>query len=64
MSEITVKKNKGISGRIENFKAMSPQDKKRTITDLIFNNAMYIIIAAAIIFIAAKVPAFLSTSYR
>lgn len=62
MSEITVKKNKGISGRIENFKAMSPQDKRRTITDLIFNNAMYIIIAAAIIFIAAKVPAFKSIS--
>ncbi len=62
MSEITVKKTKGISGRIENFKAMSPQDKRRTITDLIFNNAMYIIIAVAIIFIAAKVPAFLSVS--
>ena len=31
-------------------------------TDILFNNAMYIIIAAAIIFIAIKVPEFLSVS--
>lgn len=62
MSEITVKKRKGISGRILAFKEMSGADKKRAVSDLLFNNAMYIIIVAAIIYIAIKVPAFLSTS--
>ncbi len=41
---------------------MSGQDKRRKVTDILFNNAMYIIIAAAIIFIAIKVPEFLSVS--
>lgn len=41
---------------------MSGQDKRRRVTDILFNNAMYIIIAAAIIFIAIKVPEFLSVS--
>ena len=44
------------------FGAMSREDKKRAISDLIFNNAMYIIIAVAVIFIAIRVPAFLSVS--
>lgn len=62
MSEITVKKRRGISGWIADFKAMSGKDKCRTITDMLFNNAMYIIILIAVIFIAIKVPAFMSTS--
>ena len=41
---------------------MSGQDKRRRISDILFNNAMYIIIAAAIIFIAIKEPDFLSVS--
>ncbi len=47
---------------IEKFKAADKDDKKRLISDLLFNNAMYIIIAIAVIFIAIKVPAFLSVS--
>ena len=42
------------------FKMLSRREKLRTVTDLLFNNAMYIVIAAAIIFIAVRVPAFLS----
>lgn len=42
------------------FKMLSRREKLRTVTDLLFNNAMYIVIAAAIIFIAIRVPAFLS----
>ena len=44
------------------FRAMSGADKRRTVTDLLFNNAMYIIIAIAVIYIAIRVPAFLSVS--
>ena len=44
------------------FRQKSAADKKRAVSDLLFNNAMYIIIFAAIIFIAVKVPAFLSVS--
>ena len=41
---------------------MDKADKRRTISDLLFNNAMYIIIVLAIIYIAIRVPAFLSLS--
>lgn len=41
---------------------MSGADKRRTAADLFFNNAMYIVIVLAIIFIAIRVPAFLSVS--
>lgn len=61
MSELKVQKS-GLKGRLEAFKAMDSKDKRRAITDLIFNNAMYIIILIAIIFIAIKVPAFISLS--
>ncbi len=50
------------SGKFSVFRSLPGKDKKRIITDLLFNNAMYIIIFAAIIFITAKVPAFLSLS--
>ena len=42
------------------LRAMPPADRRRAAADFILNNAMYIIIAAAIIFIAIKVPSFLS----
>ena len=38
------------------------EDKQRALYTLLLNNAMYIIIAAAVIFIAVRVPAFLSLS--
>lgn len=62
MSELTVKQKNNLSGKIAAFKEMNVADKRRTITDLLFNNAMYIIILIAIVFIAIKVPAFLSLS--
>ena len=64
MAETGAKKAKRsrISVWIENFKAAERGDKKRLITDLLFNNAMFIIIAISVIFIAIKVPAFLSIS--
>ena len=36
--------------------------RRRVITDMLFNNAMYIIILIAIVYIAIRVPAFLSRS--
>ena len=64
MADTSVKKVKRsrLSLWVEKFKAADKDDKKRLITDLLFNNAMYIIIAIAVIFIAIKVPAFLSVS--
>ncbi len=64
MAEISIKRNRRsrASVWIEKFKTADRGDKKRLLTDLLFNNAMYIIIAAAVIFIAIKVPAFLSIS--
>ncbi len=52
---------KMLSGFSE-FSKMSFKEKQRRISDILLNNAMYIIIAIAIIFIAAKEPAFLSLS--
>lgn len=49
-------------GKFSVFRQLPGKDKKHIITDVLFNNAMYIIIAAAIIFIAIKVPSFLSLS--
>ena len=51
-----------ISGGINEFKALPAKDKKRRISDMFFNNAMYIIIVIAVIYIAIRVPAFLSVS--
>lgn len=50
------------SGKFSVFRQLPGKDKKRIITDLLFNNAMYIIIATAIIFITIREPAFLSLS--
>lgn len=49
-------------GKFSVFRELPGKDKKRIITDMLFNNAMYIIIAIAIIFIAIRVPSFLSLS--
>ncbi len=62
MSETKTLKKNSLSGKINAFKAMSGADKRRALSDLLLNNAMYIIILIAIIFIAFKVPQFLSMS--
>lgn len=61
MSE-AVKKKSRLARNLDEFRAKSALDKRRAVTDLLFNNAMYIIIAVAIIYIAIRVPAFLSAS--
>lgn len=50
------------SGKFSVFRELPGKDKRRIVTDMFFNNAMYILIAIAIIFIAIKVPSFLSLS--
>lgn len=57
-----IKRKGRLSARLDEFKAKSGADKRRAVVDLLFNNAMYIIIVIAIIYIAIQVPAFLSTS--
>lgn len=49
-------------GKFSVFRELPGKDRKRILTDALFNNAMYIIIAVAIIFITIRVPAFLSLS--
>ena len=49
-----------LSAKIAAFKELSKADQKRQISELLLNNAMYIIIAIAVIYISIKVPAFLS----
>lgn len=56
MPELKVKK----PSQIDTLKAMSPKDRKRAIGDLVMNNAMFIIIALAIIGIAIAEPSFVS----
>lgn len=62
MSAATLKRKNRLAANIEAFRAKSGADKRRAIVDLLFNNAMYIIIAIAVIYIAIRVPAFLSVS--
>lgn len=45
---------------LDAFKTGTKEDKKRLLSDLLVNNAMYIIIALAVLFIAIRVPAFIS----
>ena len=42
------------------LKALAPKDRKRAIGDIMMNNAMFIIIAIAIVLIALKEPSFVS----
>lgn len=53
---------KRLGSKFSEFAQMSREDKQRALYTLLLNNAMYIIIAAAVIFIAVRVPAFLSLS--
>lgn len=59
MSEKTKKANR-FQLWLENYRAMSPADKKRTIQSLLINNAMYIIIAIVVIYVAINAPAYRS----
>ena len=56
MSQLKVKK----PSKIDELKAMSPKDRNAAIVDLLMNNAMFIIIAIAVLYIWSQVPAFLS----
>ena len=56
MSDLKVKK----PNKLDELKAMSAKDRNRAIGDLVMNNAMFIIIALAVLFIWIQVPAFLS----
>lgn len=62
MSEDNVQKGSLLLGRVNSFAKMSREEKRRFIINTVLNNAMYIIIVIAIIFIAFKVPSFLSLS--
>ena len=50
---------KKIGAKSQAFAGLSTQDKLRKVGDLLLNNAMYIIIIVAVIYISIKVPAFL-----
>lgn len=54
-----VKKQGKLAAQMETFKGLSPKDKRRYITDVLFNNAMYIIIVLFVIIVAVRVPQFL-----
>lgn len=62
MSEKNGEYNIGISSRINAYRSMTGKEKAYKIRDTFFNNAMYILIGVAIVFIAIRVPAFLSLS--
>ena len=56
MSQLKVRK----PSKLDELKAMTPKDRMRAIGDILMNNAMFIIIAIAIVIIAIKEPSFLS----
>ena len=56
MSELKTKK----PSKLDALKAMSPKDRSRAIVDTLMNNAMFIIIAIAVVGIAIARPRFLS----
>jgi methyl-galactoside transport system permease protein len=60
VAEKTATKQNKLQAKLAFFQGLSKQDKRRYITDILFNNAMYIVIILAIIFIAIRVPAFVS----
>jgi len=51
-----------VKTKAQTFAALSPKDKRKRIGDILLNNAMYIIILLAVIYISIKVPAFLGLS--
>ncbi len=48
--------------KAQSFAELSPKDKRKKIGDILLNNAMYIIIILAVVYISIKVPAFLGLS--
>ena len=58
MSDLKVKK----PSKIDELKAMSKKDRNRAIGDLLMNNAMFIIIGIAVVFIWIQEPKFLSVA--
>ena len=62
MKEKVAAKRESIKKKLEHFKNAQPEEKRSIALDLLFNNAMYIIIALAIIIIAIRQPRFLSTA--
>ncbi len=55
-----VKKQGKFAAKIDVFKGLSGKDKRRYVTDILFNNAMYIIIVLFVIVVAICVPQFLA----
>ena len=53
---------RGLLGRVDLYKSLDKDDRRRFLTDLFFDNFMYIFIVLAVILITIKVPAFLSLS--
>ncbi len=51
-----------VKERVSAFTSLSAADKKRTVTDAVLNNAMFIMITLAILIIAIMKPRFLSTA--
>ena len=51
-----------IKQRVNDFKSMAPTDKRRYLTDLLLNNAMFIIITLSVVIIAIIEPSFLSVA--
>lgn len=62
MSETTSQKRSRMQIWLDDYKAMDARDKKRAISNLLLNNAMYIIILIAVIFIAIREPKYLSVN--
>ena len=59
---IFVKLTRGVKEKYGAFRGLSPLEKRREISDLLFRNAMYIIITLAIIIIAVIEPRFISVA--
>ena len=62
MAENNGEYNTGIKSVLTAYRSMTVRDKAAVLRDTFFNNAMYILIGIAIIFITIKVPSFLSLS--
>ena len=60
IDESTIRK--GLLGKVDIYNSLNKEDKRRFLTDLFFDNFMYIFIVLAVILITIKVPAFLSLS--
>ena len=53
---------RGLLGKVDIYNSLNKEDKRRFLTDLFFDNFMYIFIILAVILITIKVPAFLKLS--